>query len=218
MVNEVQLDLNVSASEESKGGVKYEVVLSQPVVNTPPRTLSPTNEEKKSIVSAEMIQQKLKQAAERRQSLESEKLASLQEKFKKIDEAAKYRAEEESNFINSTKETLEQKMKSHIDNRENIITDLKVKLSTHNTNKLQEVRQNLESSLTEFEEKVKEEVSKKLETAEQNREKAMQEKLESLKKHEEKVEQLRTLKRSSSVPGGDNTMEQTSNGTSPTSA
>lgn len=63
--------------------------------------------------------------------MESEKLASLQEKFKKIDEAAKLRAEEESNFINSTKENLEQKMKAHIDNRENIITDLKVKLSSH---------------------------------------------------------------------------------------
>lgn len=63
--------------------------------------------------------------------MESEKLASLQEKFKKIDEAAKFRAEEENNFINATKETLEQKMKVHIDNRETYISDLKVKLSNH---------------------------------------------------------------------------------------
>lgn len=63
--------------------------------------------------------------------MESEKLASLQEKFKKIDEAAKFRADEENNFINSTKENLEQKMKVHIDNREKSITDLKEKLSFH---------------------------------------------------------------------------------------
>lgn len=54
-------------AEESKGGVKYELVLSQPIVDTPPRTLSPTNGEKKPIVSSEIIQQKLQQAAERRQ-------------------------------------------------------------------------------------------------------------------------------------------------------
>ncbi|CAL8125999.1 unnamed protein product [Orchesella dallaii] len=181
--NGVNIDLNISASEEAKGGVKYELVLSSPVVDTPPRTISPTNGGAKPIVSAEMIQQKLKQAAERRQSLESEKLASLQEKFKKIDEAAKIRAEEESNFINSTKENLEQKMKVHIDNRDTIITDLKVKLSQHHTSHLQEVRQNLESSVSEFEEKAKEELLKKLEVAEQNREKVIQERLESLKKH-----------------------------------
>lgn len=58
-------------------------------------------------------------------------MASLQEKFKKVDEVAKKAAEEKNNFINTTKETLEQKMKAHIDNRENIITDMKVKLNQH---------------------------------------------------------------------------------------
>jgi exonuclease VII large subunit len=207
------VDLNISASEESKGGVKYEVVLSQPVVDTPPRTISPTHGGAKPIVTVDKIEQKLKHAAERRQSMESEKLASLQEKFKKIDEAAKLRAEEESNFINATKENLEQKMKAHIDNRETIIADLKVKLSQHNNSHLQEVRQNLESSMTEFEEKAKEELLKKLEIAEQKRESLIQERLEILKKHEEKVEQVRTLKRSASQVGEDNgcSMDESTN-------
>jgi len=195
-------DLNISASEEAKGGVKYEVIISQPIVDTPPRTISPTHGGSKPIVSAELIEQKLKQAAERRQSMESEKLASLQEKFKKIDEAARLRQEEETNFINSTKENLEQRMKAHIDNRETIITDLKGKLSQHNDGHLKEVRQNMESSLTELEEKTKEELLKKLEIAEQKRESIIQERLDSLKKHEEKVEQLRTLKRSASQVEG----------------
>jgi len=202
-------ELNTSA-EELKG-VKFDIVLSPPVVDTPPRTISPTNGGAKPIVSAEMIEQKLKLAAERRQSMESEKLASLQERLKKIEEAAKIRAEEEGKFINTTKENLEQKMKAHIDNRENIITDLKVKLSQHNDSHLKEVRQNLETSLTEFEEKAKEELMKKLEIAEEKRKSLVQEKLESLKKHEEKVEQVRTLKRSSSQVSEENSSMEASN-------
>jgi len=202
MSSNVGIDLNISASEESKGGVKYEVVISQPVVDTPPRTISPTHGGPKPFVSVEKIEQKLKQAAERRQSMESEKLASLQEKFRKIDDAARLRQEEETNFINSTKENLEQRMKAHIDNRETIIADLKGKLSQHNDSHLKEVRQNMESSLSELEEKTKEELLKKLEIAEQKRESIIQERLESLKKHEEKVEQLRTMKRSASQVEG----------------
>ncbi|OXA65208.1 myosin-1 [Folsomia candida] len=194
------LDLNVCASEASKGGLKFEVVLSQATVPTPPRSMSPTHQSSRPLVSVEKIQQKLELAAERRQSLESEKLASLQEKWKKIDEAAKKRAEEELNFINHAKGNLEQKMEAVTGNRETIMTDLKVKLSNHNTNHLQEVRQNLESSVSEFEGKVKEDLDKKLEVAEQNREKVIQTKLESLKKHEEKVEQIRSLKKNSSMP------------------
>jgi flagellar biosynthesis chaperone FliJ len=55
----------------------------------------------------------------------------LAEKLKKIEEAAKKRAEDETSFIQSTKESLEQKMEAFIENRENIITDLKSKLSNH---------------------------------------------------------------------------------------
>lgn len=55
----------------------------------------------------------------------------MAEKMKKIDEAAKKKAEEEANFINTTKVALEQKMEASVENRENIITDLKVKLSNH---------------------------------------------------------------------------------------
>jgi len=186
--------LNVSASEAAKGGIKYEVILEaeNPLV-TPPSVTTP-----KPYVSAEAIKLKLDAAAERRQSLESERIASLAEKTKKIEEAAAKRAEEEKNFISTTKEIYEKKMENHIGNRENIITDLKVKLSNHNTSHLQEVRQNLESSVSEFEEKAKEDLEKKLVVAEQNRDKVIKERLESLKKHEEKVEMVRSIKRSGS--------------------
>lgn len=96
----------------------------------------------------------------------------------------------------------------------------------------------METSLIEFEEKAKEEMTKKLETAEINREKVIQVKLDSLKKHvkqiilkfiscneipklnwvniicqqEEKVEQLRNLKRNSSVMDDSSVVENVENG------
>jgi hypothetical protein len=65
------------------------------------------------------------------QSLEAGRLVALSEKFRRIEEAAKKREEEETNFINSTKENLEQKMETHIGNRETLISDLKSKLNNH---------------------------------------------------------------------------------------
>jgi len=198
------VDINVSASEAAKGGLKFEVLLSQATVPTPPRSLSPPHLNARPAPSVEKIQQKLELAAVRRQSLESGKRASLQNKLKKIDEAAKKRADEEMQFINQVKENLEQKMETVIGNREGIMSDLKVKLSNHNTNHLQEVRQNLEKEVQEVQEKVKEGLDKKLETAEHNREKVIQTKLDHLKKHEEKVEQIRLKRTSSVVDDGSN--------------
>jgi len=73
-------EFNVSASEAAKGGIKYEVILGaeSPLVTPPVSVNTP-----KSCVSAEAIQLKLVAAAERRQSLETERLAVLAEKMKK---------------------------------------------------------------------------------------------------------------------------------------
>ena len=54
-------------SEESKGGIKYEVTIGEPKVVTPPRVASPVMSNNKTPISAEVIQQKLEAAAERRQ-------------------------------------------------------------------------------------------------------------------------------------------------------
>jgi len=199
------VDLNVSASEQSKGGIKYEVTIGEPKVVTPPRVTSPTMSNNKTPLSAELIQQKLEAAAERRQSLEAEKLATLAEKMRRVEEATKKKEQEEKTFIHAAKETLEQKMGAHIENRESKISGLKAKLSNHHTEHLNRVRQNLESSVVEKEEKVEKELISKLEAAEKNREKVYQERLESLKKHDDKVEMIRKkMNTSVNLEEGDN--------------
>jgi len=186
----MEVDLNVSCSEESKGGIKYEVLIGEQKVVTPLRTPSTTCGARP--LSAEVIQLKIEKATERRKSLEALRLASLSKRFSRIEEAAKKRED----FSIAVKENLEQKIEASTANRETLISDLKTKLSTHNTGHLQEVRQNQIASLTEFEEKVKVELESKLEMAEKNREKVLQEKLESLKKHDEKVEMIRNKRNS----------------------
>ena len=51
--------------------------------------------------------------------------------MRRIEEATKKKEQEESVFINLTKEALEQKIQAHIENRESKISDLKAKLSNH---------------------------------------------------------------------------------------
>jgi len=185
-------NLNVSISETSKGGLKYEVILGDQKVVTPPRGTSPALTNVKPVISAELIELKINAAAERRQSMEAERLAALALKFRKVEEVAKKKDDGLANFINSTKENLEHKMEATIGNRETRIADLKTKLSNHHVGRLQEVRQNL----SEHEEKIKQELEAKLETAEKNREKMIQEKLETLKKHDEHVEMIRNKRNS----------------------
>jgi len=193
-INAISIDLNVSASEESKGGIKYEVLIGEAKAITPKVPPSSTGIRP---VSADVIQLRIDAAAERRQSLETERLAALAEKHRRLEEAAKKREEEELKFTIATKENLEQKIETSAAKRETLISDLKTKLSTHNTNHLQEVRQNAVSNTNA--EKAKQEIEMKLETAEKNREKVLNEKLENLKKHDEKVEMIRTKRTSVSV-------------------
>lgn len=74
------------------------------------------------------IEEKLKAAEERRQQLESMKIAALSAQMQKIEDASRKKDEQTHQFILATREALEQKMEQHGSNREAYITDLKTKL------------------------------------------------------------------------------------------
>ena len=59
------------------------------------------------------------------------KLATINAKMQKIEEASKKRNEQTNIFINQTKEALEKKLKSHGEKREAFITDLKLKMKVN---------------------------------------------------------------------------------------
>jgi len=195
----MDVDLNVTASEESKGGIKYEVTLSEPATaRTPLKPASP-NRSVLSPLSVDKIQERLNEAAQRRKSLQTERIASAQSEIKKIDEVTKKKEEEEKKFVSSVKESLETKMGAASGKKQSIICDLKERLNQYNTEHVKEVQEKSKVDPEEIN-KLKELQEKKLETAEQNREKVIQTKLDSLKKHDEKVKQVLSLKKSNSQP------------------
>uniref|UniRef100_A0A1B6LG97 Stathmin n=1 Tax=Graphocephala atropunctata TaxID=36148 RepID=A0A1B6LG97_9HEMI len=128
----------IRCQEQSKGGLKFDVILADPAA-TPPapkRTQSPTRTK-----SVENIEEKLKAAEERRLSLEASKIASIAAKLSKIEEASKKKDEQTSVFITQTKEALDQKMETHVEKRDAYLSIIKTKLKDHEK-RAEMVRQN----------------------------------------------------------------------------
>ncbi|VEN36176.1 unnamed protein product, partial [Callosobruchus maculatus] len=173
----------VRCQEKTRGGLRYEVILGEPEakVQPPKKQLSPKNS-----MSVQDIEEKLKAAEERRQLLESTKMAALSAKMSKIEEANRKRDEYNNQFITTTKEALDQKMGQHVEKREAIITDLKTKMKDHIEN-VEKTRLSLEQQTDE----VRTAIEEKLKTASQQRDDNIKKMLERLKEHEEQVQKVR---------------------------
>ncbi|CAH2017046.1 unnamed protein product [Acanthoscelides obtectus] len=174
----------VRCQEKTRGGLRYEVILgeAEPKVQPPKKQqLSPKNS-----MSVQDIEEKLKAAEERRQLLESNKMAALSAKMSKIEEANRKRDEYNNQFITTTKEALDQKMGQHVEKREAIITDLKSKMKDHIEN-VEKTRLTLEQQTDE----VRTAIEDKLKTASQQRDDNIKKMLERLKEHEEQVQKVR---------------------------
>lgn len=180
---ESQTATEIRAAEKGKGGMAYEVILSEPQIEAvPKRPVSPP----KVSTSIEEIANKLKAAEERRQSLEAQRLSQLADKWNKIEEASQKKAEFNSTFITQTKEQLEKKMEVITENRETLMNSLRSKLKDHD-DRVHEVRKSLEVQ----KEEIKENLEKKLAVASDNRDEKIQKMVEKLKEHEEKVQNVK---------------------------
>ncbi|KAJ1521615.1 hypothetical protein ONE63_003263 [Megalurothrips usitatus] len=115
--------VEIRAQETSKGGVKYEAILAEPAVSPPKRSASPTRTAKPN----KPLEEKLKEAEERRLSFEASKVAHLAATMEKIEIIAKKREE----ATNKRKEALDQRMERSLENREAHINSLKEKVKDH---------------------------------------------------------------------------------------
>lgn len=116
----------IRCTEESKGGLKYDVIIADAVVDPPPKAPTPTK-----LVSEEEITEKLKAATERRLSLETHKTTALNEYFNKVEETLRKKEEEHQALIMQKKEALDQKIQNHSEKREAYLNDIKSKLKDH---------------------------------------------------------------------------------------
>lgn len=145
------VDMTSPTKNQSKHGLAFEVILDNAKSNTPAR-LTPHNTPNRNITNDD-IKQKLQKAEERRQvglynfqalstglnstvlfhfhthkSLEIMKLSAINEKFQKIEEAAKIREEYNLNFSKQAEQKLQSKMESNKENRNNLMNNLMEKL------------------------------------------------------------------------------------------
>ncbi|XP_018324587.1 stathmin-1-A isoform X6 [Agrilus planipennis] len=193
----------VRCQEKTRGGLCYEVILSEPEVKAAPpkRPSSPPNKN----MSIQEIEEKLKAAEERKKQLEQNKVAALSAQIMKIEEASRKKDEQTNQFISATREALEQKMENHIGKREAFITDLKTKMKDHIEN-VEKTRMSLEQQCDE----VRLALEEKMKIASAQRDDNIKKMLDRLKEHERRAEMVRQNK--ANKVQGNNIQETASSG------
>jgi len=130
---------NEISKRESRGGIGFELVLEDASCEAPkslPTITSPTR-----TIKAEDIEAKLKAAEERRKSMEAEKLKQLKEHDAKVTELRNKLNEMDNSFRDTVRESIEKKMDTFKENRENVIKTVIDKVQDH-ARHIDEVRQN----------------------------------------------------------------------------
>ncbi|XP_031344550.1 tropomyosin isoform X2 [Photinus pyralis] len=184
-VTTVSETTEVRCQEKTRGGLCYEVILSEPEVKaTPPKRPNSPNNNKN--VSIQDIEDKLRAAEERRQQLELNKVAALSAQIMKIEEASRKKDEQTNNFISVTRDALEQKMETHIGKREAYIHELKSKMKDH-IDTVEKTRLSLEQQCDE----VRSALEEKMNSASHQRDENIKKMLERLKAHEEQVHRVK---------------------------
>ncbi|KAF7404786.1 hypothetical protein HZH66_003692 [Vespula vulgaris] len=171
----------IRCQEKSKGGICYEVILAEPTA--PKRAPSPPHTGPTQQIP---IEDKLREAEQRRFTLESHKIAALSAKLSKIEEVARKKDELSAAFIAATRESLDAKMNNTEEKREAHIAELKNKLKEH----LESVEKS-RLSLEQQTEEVRCAVEEKLKTAAAQRDENIKRMLDRLKEHEEQAARVR---------------------------
>ncbi|UYV77819.1 STMN1 [Cordylochernes scorpioides] len=115
----------VRATEQSKGGIKYDLVLADSSSPVPVKA-SPTPK-----LNLSDIETKLQAARERKKTLEERRLSQLQNENQHLSEVLQKKQEKNNNFIQVTRDTLEQKIEGYKENRQAYIESIKGKLKEH---------------------------------------------------------------------------------------
>lgn len=169
------ISTEIRCQEKSKGGLCYEVILAQPAIAVAPK---PNAIPVVKSLSAEDIEKKLREAEERRQTLEAKKIADWSAKMNRIEEVSRKKDELELDFMNQAKEKIKAKMGQHEDNREAIMSDIKGKLKTQ-FDEIEKTR----TSLEQQKEMERVAIENKLKAAALLREENMKKMQERLKEH-----------------------------------
>lgn len=132
--------MSAEKAKESAGGVAYDVILRPATRCTSPKPTPPSKEHQRSFTQ-EDIDDKLRKAQERRESLESQKLEQLQKERDRAQQVLQKAQEENTTFSKSTQEKLRRSLELNKGNREAQIQALQERLREHEK-RIEEVRKN----------------------------------------------------------------------------
>jgi len=123
----------VDGALESKGGIKYELVLEKPISDTPAKVAQSLSQltTPTRVISVDDIENKLKEAEERRKSIEASKITLAKEHHEHVVEIQSKRNEFEKIHSQSSRESLEKKMETFKENRENNLKAIMDKQKEH---------------------------------------------------------------------------------------
>jgi len=171
---------------ESTGGMAYDVILKPAAVNSPKQPSPP----KKSArpLSQEILQQKLKEAEERKLELEAQKL-QIGTTEKRILAAHQRINEVNENFSKEKKELLKKKHESMELNKTARVQALQERLREH-AKHVDEVKDKYEKSQQEDKERLLQNINQKLEDYSEKRENSLKKIKEKLEEHEKHCEEV----------------------------
>lgn len=169
--------------KQTTRGTAFEVILEPASTRSPLRPLSPPKER---TLSAENIERKLKEAENRRQSLEAEKLERIARK-QLIDSAQQKVVERNVEFSKHAERRHLQRMESMEENKNKQLNELQDRLRDHGK-RVEAVRATGE----EYRAQLKERINEKMEKYQQTRENNIKNILEKIAEHETHMKEVQS--------------------------
>jgi len=173
--------MTTETPKQKTRGTAFEVILEPAIRNSPARPISPPKERP---LSAEMIERKLREAENRRQSIEAEKLERIARKAQ-VEAALQKVVEQNVVFAKEAELKQTQRLEAMEENKKQQLQALQDRLRDH-AKKVDSVRQSGE----EYRFQLKEKIHKKLESSQISRDNQIKGILERLTDHENHVKEV----------------------------
>jgi len=172
---------------DTKGGKSLEIVLS-PAVKKPKSRVSPPTSP--SAPTQESIEQKLKEAEERKKIIETDRIKSLANQLAKIDLAQQKREESEKAKADKIKAN-EAKLHAADEKKSKVLADVKDKMSEH-MGKIEKAQKELEASVEAARMAAEASLNEKMEKMEVMKNLQMEDMLKKIKEHQEHVKEVKS--------------------------
>lgn len=172
---------------EKPGGQSMEIVLSPAIRKTKSRISPPTTP---TSITQEALVQKLKDADERRQSIETVKMRNLSSQLAKISIAQQKREDVEKDKAEKIQAAMESKLIAAEENKTKTMKEVKDKVSEHML-KIEKAQKELEASLDAAKLAAEQSLAEKMGKSEELKNLQVEDVLKKIKEHQEHVKKVR---------------------------